>query len=433
MKLAKGGSLLRLSRKVPAYAVLWTALAWPAERPPVLSIEDAVAEAIENNPGLIAERLGIPVAEAASITAGLRPNPVASYSADHLDALGSGFNETNGAGPAEFAVRVDVPWERAHKRELRLDAASYQKRIIQAKIAESVRRLSLDVALACIEVMEAKSKLALANENLRSLEGIVTLNQRRVSGGAIAPVELTRSRVAMLQFRASVKTAELALLTARTRLQTLLGRRPGDGVIDIAGEMKPALPKEGPDLGRIQDIALRSRPDLQAIQLDQARSQADLRLQIAQGKIDYTFCAEYRRQQGINGTGNSLGFFLSTPIPVFHRNQGEIARVTAEQEQLRKSLEAQRALVSGEVVAAWQEYESARKLTAEIEGELLRPAEEARSVTAYVYQTGASSLLDVLDAQRAFNETMSAYYSAQANFLRAARRLSATVGQEVNP
>jgi cobalt-zinc-cadmium efflux system outer membrane protein len=414
---------------------LWAALASSAaaQRPSVISIEDAVAEAIENNPGLLAERMGIPVAEAASITARLRPNPVVSYSADHLDALGTGFNDVNGAGPAEFALRVDIPWERAHKRELRQDAAGYQKRIVQARIAESIRRLTLDVSLACIEVMEAKSKLALANENLQSLEGIVTLNLRRVSGGAIAPVELTRSRVAMLQFRASVKTAELALLTARTRLQTLLGRKPVDGLIDVAGAMRVSLPAQGPDLSRIQDLALKSRPDLQVIQLDQARSQADLRLQIAQGKIDYTFGAEYRRQQGINGTGNSLGFFLSTPLPIFNRNQGEIARVGAEQEQLRKSMQAQQAQVSGEVTAAWQEYESARRLAAEIEGELLRPAEEARDTTAYVYKTGASTLLDVLDAQRAFNETMSAYYSAQANFLRAARRLTAAVGQEVNP
>jgi len=219
-----------------------------------------------------------------------------SYSADHLDTLGTGFNDVNGGGPAEFALRVDIPWERAHKRELRQDAAGYQKRIVQARIAESIRRLTLDVSLACIEVMEAKSKLALANENLQSLEGIVTLNLRRVSGGAIAPVELTRSRVAMLQFRASVKTAELALLTARTRLQTLLGRKPVDGVIDVAGAMRVSLPAQGPDLSRIQDLALKSRPDLQVIQLDQARSQADLRLQIAQGKIDYTFGAEYRRQ-----------------------------------------------------------------------------------------------------------------------------------------
>ena len=50
-----------------------------------------------------------------------------------------------------------------------------------------------------------------------------------------------------------------------------------------------------------------------------------------------------------------------------------------------------------------------------------------------MYKTGASTLLDVLDAQRAFNETMSAYYGAQASFLRAARRLTAAVGQELKP
>jgi outer membrane protein, heavy metal efflux system len=443
-EVCQGGILLRLARKVPAYAVLWAALvslaaAQQASRaassvpgPPAVSIQDAVAEAIQNNPGLVAERMGIPVAEAALITARLRPNPVVSYSADHLDWLGTGFNDVNGAGPPELALRVDLPWERAHKRELRQDAAGYQKKILQARIAESVRRLTLDVTLACIDVMEARSKLALANDNLHSLEGIVTLNQTRVSGGAIAPVELVRSRVAMLQFRASVKTAALAQLTARTRLQMLVGRRPGDSVIDVAGEMKAPLPAQGPDLARIQQTALQSRPDLQAIQLDQARSQAELRLQIAQGKVDYTFGTEYRRQQGVNGTGNSLGFFFSAPLPMFNRNQGEIARVRAEQEQLRKSFEAQRAQVLGDVMAAWQEFESARTMVAEIERDLIGPSEEARNTTAYVYRAGASSLLDVLDAQRAFNETMSAYYSAQAEYRRAASRLAAAVGQEVN-
>ena len=68
---------------------------------------------------------------------------------------------------------------------------------------------------------------------------------------------------------------------------------------------------------------------------------------------------------------------------------------------------------------------------AEIERDLLRPSEEARDTTTYVYKAGASSLIDVLDAQRAFNETMSAYYSAQAEYRRAASRLAAAVGQEV--
>ena len=41
--------------------------------------------------------------------------------------------------------------------------------------------------------------------------------------------------------------------------------------------------------------------------------------------------------------------------------------------------------------------------------------------------------LRVLDAQRAFNETMSAYYDARADYRRAATRLEAVAGQEVIP
>jgi cobalt-zinc-cadmium efflux system outer membrane protein len=147
--------------------------------------------------------------------------------------------------------------------------------------------------------------------------------------------------------------------------------------------------------------------------------------------VDYTVGAEYRRQQGINGTGNSLGFFFSAPIPIFNRNQGEIARVNAEQKQITKSIDAIRATISGEVVGAWQEYESSRALVAEIERDLINPSQEARDTTAYVYQAGASSLIDVLDSQRAFNETMSTYYDSLGDYRRAITRLNSAVGQEV--
>jgi outer membrane protein, heavy metal efflux system len=395
---------------------------------PAVTIAEAVAEAIENNPGLNAERAGVAVAQTALITARLRPNPVVSYSADHLDALGTGFSDSNNAGPPELALRIDFPWERGHKRELRMDAAAFQQRIAEQKLADSTRKLTLDVTLACIDVLEAKSRVELARQNLTSLEGIVKLNESRLNAGATAPVELTRSRVAMLQFRGSVRTAELALTTARLRLQVLLGRA---AAVDVAGELKTPLPAAAPDQARIVETAMARRPDLQAILLDQARSQADLRLQLAQGKVDYTYGAEYRRQQGIAGKGNMLGFFFSVPAPLFSRNQGEIARARAEYAQLRKSEAALRSVISGEVASAWQEYETARGLVGEIERDLLGPSQEARNITAYVYQAGASSLIDVLDAQRAFNETMSAYYSAQADYRRAVSRLASAVGEEV--
>jgi len=404
-----------------------------AQPPATLTIEQAVQEALQNNPGLLAERLGIPVAQAAVITARLRPNPVVSASSDHLDWLGTGFNQVNQAGPTETALRVDFPFERGHKREYRIETAGFAQKIAQARIADSIRRLRLDVTLACIDVMEAKARLNLANDNLKALEGVVQLNETRLQGGAIAPIELTRSRVAMLQFRSSVKTAELSLATARIRLQTLLGRGPNGTPVDISDPLKAPVPEAVPSLDQMEARAVMTRPDLQAVRLDQARSQAELRLQLAQGKVDYTAGTEYRRQQGVNGTGNMLGFFFSMPLPVFNRNQGEIARVTSEQVQLQKQIEALQSQVNGEVAGAYREYETARTLIGDIEKDLLGLSEEARTTTNYVYQAGAGSLLEVLDAQRAFNDTMSTYYDAQADYRRAMSRLASVVGEEVFP
>jgi cobalt-zinc-cadmium efflux system outer membrane protein len=395
------------------------------------TIDQVVQEAVDKNLSLFAERLNLSVADAAMVTARLRPNPVLSASADHLDWLGTGFNDINNAGPTEYAVRVDVPVERAHKRELRAAVAASARTVAEAQLADTVRRLKLDVTLAAIDVLEARAKLQLARENLNTLERLVDLNQRRLTSGSMAPLEVTRSRVAMLQFRGSVKAAALNVAQTRLKLQTLVGRRPGDPLVDVDEPLGP-MPTETPaDLDALQAAARIYRPDVHALRNDQARTQSDLRLQIAQGRVDYVLGAEYRRQQGVNGTGNSAGFFVSVPLPFFSRNQGEIARAEAEHTKAGRSLTALETSVAGEVASAYQEFESARQLLTDMERDLLKPAADARAGTTYVYQAGATTLLDVLDAQRAFNETMDTYFTAQAAYRRAEARLGLVAGVDV--
>jgi cobalt-zinc-cadmium efflux system outer membrane protein len=398
-----------------------------------LTVEEAVAEAVQKNLGLLAERANLSVAEAGLISARLRPNPVLSGGADSLDLLGTGFDETNSAGPPQYAVRVDVPFERAHKREFRMEFADLAKRVAEAQFADAVRRLKLDVMLASIDVLEAKAKLQLASDNLQTLERLVQLNERRLTSGAIPQLEVTRSRVAMLQYRANVKTAQLALAEARLKLLPLLGRKPDGQPVDIDDRLGVPPASVSPDLAGILQVASTARPDLQALVSDQARTQADLRLQLAQGKVDYVLGAEYRRQQGVNGRGNLLGLFVSVPLPVFNRNQGEIARAEAEVDKANRSLAARQTDVAGEVAAAYYGFDSSRQLLIEIERDLLQPTTEALDGTTYIYQAGATSLLDVLDAQRAFNDTMDTYYSAQAAYRRAQAKLALVVGKDVAP
>ena len=395
-----------------------------------LSIAEAVDESLQRNASLQTQRLSLTIADAAIVTAGLRPNPVVSGDADHLDLLGTGFDDTNNAGPPEYGIRIDFPIERGKKRDLRLDVAQLGRNLAAAQLADTVRRLKIDVLVASIDVLEAKAKLALARENLETLQQLVDLNQRRLTSGAIAPLEATRSRVAMLQYRSNVRTAELALTQARLRLLPLVGAKPGDSPVDIDDVLMAHPPESPPALSDLQAMARTKRPDVMAARAEQARSQADLRLQIGQSKIDYSVGTEYRRQQGIAGKGNMLGFFVSAPLPIFNRNQGEIARAEADQERTRQAAAAVDIDVNTEVASAFREFESSRRLLLEIEQDLLEPARSARSGTAYTYQAGATSLLDVLDAQRAFNDTMDSYYTAQAAFRRAEAKLALVSGEE---
>jgi len=398
-----------------------------------LSIDDAVKAAVDHNLNLLAARANLTIAEAQMLTARLRPNPVVSASADSLDWVGTRFSEANGLGPSQFAFRVDVPFERGGKRALRTQTASFDKEIAQAEFTDAVRRLRLDVMVACVDLLEAKAKLQLARDNLNTFEQLVQVNQRRLTSGAIPPIELTRVRVAMLQYRNTERASELAVVQARVRLMPLIGRSADQPPVDIDGGLSVTPAANPPGLDTLQQLASQARPDLRALRQEQARSQADLKLQLAQGKVDYTLGVAFERQRGVLGSGNAVGAFFSVPLPIFNRNQGEIARAAAQEEKSGTSIAALETDVSSEVASAYQEFETARRVLRDIETDLLAPSREARETTAYVYQAGATSLLDVLDAQRAFNDTMDTYYTAQADYRRAEMKLMTVAGQEVNP
>src|SRR4051812_37635370 len=333
---------------------------------PTLTVRQAVDEAIQHNLNLLAERSRLAVADAALLTARLRPNPGTSASADHLDLLGTGFNETNNGGPPEYALRVDVPLERGAKREKRIAVASLERTIAEAEFAEAVRQVQMDVTLACIDVLAARAARGLAADTLRTFEDLSRVNRARLAAGAIPPVESTRADVAMLQFRASAVRADLDLATATARLRTLLGR-PSNDPVELGDALDGPGPAPPPELAQAEEIALGARPDLRALQLGRDRSIADLRLQEAIGRIDYTVGAEYRRQDGVAGRANSLGFFFSAPLPIWNRNQGEIARAGAEGDHATRQNEARRLEVLADVRTAFHEFVTTRDLVAGME------------------------------------------------------------------
>lgn len=395
-----------------------------------ITLNQALQETLDKNLNLMAERYNLPIADARILQAGLRPNPVFTYGQDYQNVFGTGITNDNNGGPSEWNTRVDVPYERGHKRELRVDLARQQKSVAELQLLNSIRQLQLDVENTWVDALAARDSLQLAQENLKSFQNIVDIDTSRVRAGDLAEVELTRTRIATLQFENSVRQAELKLRTAITHLLLLMGRPPSPNGIDIGGGLREDTTPLMPD--QIRQDALQRRPDLLALTRDQARSQADIRLQVAQGKVDFDFGVMYHHQYGY-ANANSMGFFFQAPLPVFNRNQGEIGRARQEEEQLQKRIQALRAQIENEVQVAYDQYTTSRAQVQRIEQDMLQQARDVRDTTEYSYRRGEASFVEFLDAQRAYNDTVQSYNDARADYARDLYLIESVSGKGVNP
>lgn len=397
---------------------------------PTVTLDQAIQEAIAKNLNLAAERLNVTVAEAREITARLRPNPVLTVSGQTLNILGANYSPNTPLGPNQMNIHTDLPIERAHKREQRVGVAQADISLAELGVREVMRQVINSVQNAFVDVQQAKNNLALAQENLRSLEGVVSVNEARLNSGDLAQVELERSRIAALQYRTAVQQAQLQLDQAKTQLQFLMGRTQRADDFDVAGDLRrDIVPDSVVDL---EQKALAVRPDYLYGTQTQARSQADLRLQLANGKVDYVVGAEYTRQQAWGISGSSMGFYFSMPLPIFNKNQGEIARAQREIDLAGARRNALEASINAEVEKAYRQYSVSRDLLSNVETNMLARARSVRDTTEYSYRRGEATLVEFLDAQRAFNDTMQTFNDARASYARSLYLIDTVSGATVS-
>jgi cobalt-zinc-cadmium efflux system outer membrane protein len=393
-----------------------------AQAPAPLTIDQAVGEAVDHNLGVIAERYNLAVADARVLTASLRPNPVLTASVMLPDA--TIFNSN--INPREGIVRGDVLLERGDKRDRRIEVAREARGVGDLQLQNTVRTLVLNVQSAFIDVQQAQADLQLARESLAAFNEIVAINTERVRSGDLASVELARSKLAALQFQNDVRSRDTKLAVAIHRLRALLGRTDANPM-EVTGELRRDTAALRPEA--LQQQAMQLRPDLQALQHDQARSVADVRLQLAQGKVDYTVSAEFHRQLAPNSlSGNEWGLFFSAPLPFFNRNQGEIERARQEARQATARISALQSDITSDLRSAWEQYTTTHELVDTIEQQMLTQARDVRDTTAYSYRRGEASFIELLDAQRTFNDTMQGYNEARAEFARSLYTLDALTG-----
>lgn len=394
-----------------------------AQGPVKITLDDAIRLALQYNHNLLAARTTIQQSQAMEITANFRPNPAIFGDWDYLPLFSpSNYTASYMTDLTEADLGLSYLIERGKKRQHRLQAAKDQTVVTTSLVADNERTLTFQVAAFFINVQLAESTLELALRDLESYQKTVDLNNLRYQKGAISEDDKLKIELQLLQFQNDVAQAELAKVQGLSDLRQQMGYESVPADYDVAGAFE--YEKVQGNLEDLQLKALQQRPDLKAAAQGVTAANSQYLLAKADAKQDVTVQGNYSHVNGINGAS----VYASIPIPIFNRNQGEIARTKAV---ITQSQEQQKALsnqVMTDVRDAYESLQTSDKIVVLYRSGYLDRAQKDRDISEYAYQRGAVSLLDFLDAERSYRATQLAYRQALASWLLAVEQLREAVG-----
>ncbi len=394
----------------------------PAHR---YNLDSIIEQALARNPSVSLAEGHIDYSRGQQVAAGAYPNPTVTGN--------TGYGEVRDAGRAnireslaresltEYNMTVGQPLEWPSMRAARRQAAEAGVATANAGLLEARLHLIAQVKVAFSDLLLAQQDAGLARQNFETVEGVARIVKARVKSGEAPQFESIKAEVEVLKARQDLARAENVVRINRVALDTLTG-----------GALGVSYTVEGEFVGMPLDLqidALMTRmmerhPTIQ--RLLQSVQQSDWKIEFErQSRLpSVTVNGSYWREIGREAWQGGL----SVPIPTWYRRQGEIASALGtkrreEAELLRARNELARAV--------YQHYLDART-TAELidvfNKGLLKQAQEALRLAQFSFQQGASSLLEVLDAQRVQRQILMDYVQARYQLSVSLAQLERAVG-----
>lgn len=388
-----------------------------------IDLEQAIQLALAHNHTLKAAQTQIQQSQAQEITAAVRLNPVFTYDDLFIPIFSpSQLNSRSLDNITEFDAALSWTFERGRKRHARVRAARDQTAVTRSEVSDHERTLGFNVGQQFVTVLQAESTLNFAEQDLDSFQKTVNISEEQLKAGGISQADYLKIKVQLLSFQTDVSSAQLAVVQALASLRAVIGYDAVPANYDVAGELAYTplhLNKEA-----LLAIALDLRPDLRAAKQGVTAAGSQYDLARANGKRDLTATWTYSHVSG----ANSAGFTANIEIPVFDRNQGEIARTHYAITQAQENRTVAEETVTTDVSNAYEAFQTADQVVRLYESGYLKNSQDSREISEFAYRHGAASLLDFLDAERSYRATELAYRQALGAYMLAVEQLKETVG-----
>jgi cobalt-zinc-cadmium efflux system outer membrane protein len=387
------------------------------EPTPTFELDRIIELALERNPAIATARSVIEQNEGGQIQAGAYPNPL--ITAQSADAAIR--DPSNGIRIIERGVTVHQTVEWPGMRSARKDAAGAG--LEGATVGLEVAKLNLiaEVKGLFYELLLAERTVDLLQQNFETVQEVARIVKARVRSGEGPQFESVKAEVEVLKAKQELTKAKNAVRVRLVGLDTLTAGGLGPRY-KVQGDFRSLRDHLDPEQMAARDLSQHPILKRQGKLVEQAEITVSKERQSRMPNV--TMFGGYAREAGREAVFGGL----TVPTPIWYLQQGHIASALGSQRKEEAELLRARNDLARAINQHAREAETAQEQILVYEEGLLKQAQEALRIAQLSFRQGASSLLDVLDAQRVQRQITVDYNQARFELSLALTRFERAVG-----
>ncbi len=415
-------SLLLLFCSGAAFAQLHTE---EATNKNVLTYQEFLSKMAANNLSYAAEKYNIDIAEAEVQAAKMFPDPELSFGwVDNQQKrmqMGYGFE-------AELSWDLEL----GGKRKARKNLAKDQKVLAELELQEFFQTLRAESTVAFLEALQNKMLFDIQKDSYESMLQVAKSDSIRYSLGQISKVDAIQSKLEAKSMWNDLQDADDTWENSLVEIRNIISASRNDSVFIPNGDFNKF--DRLFSLNELIVTAQNNRADFLVARQNKVVAGRQVSLARAERVIDLGLNVGVENNSFVKNavapTPGNTAVKAGISIPLKFSNRKDAGLKTALYEERQADLEysAIELELEKEITQAYRNYLTKQKQIYRFENGMLSESKEVFEGIKYSYQRGASSLLEVLDAQRTYNETQQAYAETLFGYAEALVELEKAVG-----
>jgi cobalt-zinc-cadmium efflux system outer membrane protein len=413
--------------------------------PSRLSLAEAEQIFLARGLDLLIAQYGAEGADGDLRAAGAHPNPGLDLGLLYTPALSRGVIyslQSPGTGSAVpvnlwgFSVGLSdnaaIEDQLSGKRSLRIEVAAKTLAAARLNVADVKRQELSQLRQAYTAAVLAALNVEAAKESFDTFDKQLALNQKRYDEGAINGLDLSRARQAQLEALQTLDQAESGRKQAMASLMFLLGVRSGPPDVTLTSGIEyGTLTRLGQaSVAALHGLALANRTDVKIAVANLEQAEVAVRQAKRARLPNIALSVGYSEQCSAASCSSQPAFNAGVQgnVPVFYQQQGEIKRTEANAAAARGTVDKVKAQVLSDVTQSLAAYVAAKSQVERMKSSLLEQAKVSRDLAQHMYQKGAASFIDFMDAQRQYVASRLEYNQDLANYWNAVYQLEQVTG-----